>query len=107
MQLSNNRVEISSTVIRRRVLFIEVSMLYRLALKKLKSSETDHRLGINIPLIVAEKAALSLRPRKFHRAQENVKRRVATPLELILIGLNQPDKTLGIESADTFDPGAV
>ena len=78
-------------------------MLHRCTLKKLKGSEADNRLGIDIPLIVAKKTPLKVRPNVSHCSQKHIKGRVAAPFEVVLVCLYQPHEALRVPRTQAFD----
>src|SRR5688572_6320636 len=83
-------------------------MLYReSAIRKLQSAETDNRLCVNIPLIVAKDPSPQFRPDMFHRAKEDIERGITAPLQFVLIRLNQPGEPAGVSRANAFETRAV
>src|SRR5688572_28082743 len=83
-------------------------MLYREAvIKKLERAETHNRLGVDVPLVVSKQPSPGFRAGVLHCAQEDIDRRIAAPLQLVLIRSDQVEEAATIARGDTLEARVI
>src|SRR5688572_1869429 len=83
-------------------------MLYREAvIKKLERAETHNRLGVDVPLVVSKQPSPGFRAGVLHCAQEDIDRRIAAPLQLVLIRSDQVEEAATIARRDTLEARVI
>ena len=71
--------------------------------RELNSREAHYRLLIDVPLFVVENLASN----PLDRLQKGVEGRVAAPAQLILVGMDEFEKALGVTLANMIQTGLI